>query len=61
MGFCSSYEEVLRFGKNAVSCVAPNMLGENIDVEDMTLLFSGANVDHNILTMVKGHFTGWAC
>ena len=59
MGFCSSYGKVLRFEKNAANCVAPNMLGENIDVEDTTLLFSGDNVDHSILMIDgKGTFHG---
>jgi 5'-3' exonuclease len=57
MGFCSSYGEVLRFEKNAADCVAPDMLGE--DIEDVTLLFAADNVDHNIATLDgKGTFHG---
>ena len=59
MGFCSYYGEVLRFEKNAANCVAPEMLGENINLLDMSLLFAGDNVDHNILTIDgKGAFHG---
>ena len=59
MGFCSSYGEVLRFEKNAADCVAPDMLGEDIDMADTTLLFAADNVDHNVLTIDgKGTFHG---
>ena len=59
MGFASSYKEVLRFEKNAADSVAPDMLADDIDVLDMTLLFAGDNVDHNILTIDgKGTFHG---
>ena len=59
MGFASSYNEVLRFEKNAADSVAPDMLADDIDVLDMTLLFAGDNVDHNILTIDgKGTFHG---
>ncbi len=59
MGFCSSYGEVLRFEKNAADCVAPDMLGEDIDMKDATLLFAADNVDHNVLTIDgKGTFYG---
>ena len=59
MGVASSYKEVLRFEKNAADSVAPDMLADDIDVLDMTLLFAGDNVDHNILTIYgKGTFHG---
>ena len=59
MGLCSSYGEVLRFEKNAADCVAPDMLGEDIDMADTTLLFAADNVDHNVLTIDgKGTFHG---
>ncbi|KAK3880068.1 hypothetical protein Pcinc_015407 [Petrolisthes cinctipes] len=51
MGFASSSKEVLRFEKNAADSVAPDTLVDDIDVLDMTLLFAGDNVDHNILTI----------
>ena len=59
MGFRSSYGEVLRFEKNAADCVAPDMLGEDIDMADTTLLFAADNVDHNVLTIDgRGTFHG---
>ena len=59
MGFCASYKEVLRFEKNAANCVAPDMLGEDIDPSSTALLFVGDNVDHNIITIDgKGTFHG---
>ena len=59
MGFCSSYKEVLRFEKNAANCVAPDLLGEDIDAPGTLLLFAGDNVDHNIRTLDgKGTFHG---
>ena len=59
MGFCASYKEVLRFEKNASNCVAPDMLGEDIDPSSTALLFVGDNVDHNIITIDgKGTFHG---
>ena len=59
MGFCSLSGEVLRFEKNAADCVAPDMLGEDIDMADTTLLFAADNVDHNVLTIDgKGTFHG---
>ena len=57
MGFCASYKEVLRFEKNAANCVAPDILGEDIDTSGTVLLFVGDNVDHNIRTLDgKGTF-----
>ena len=59
LGFCSSYSEVLRFEKNAACSNAPNVLGEAIDLLDVSMLFTGDNVDHNILTIDgKGTFHG---
>ena len=59
MGFSSSYGEVLRFEKNAASCVAPDILGKNVDLQDTTVLFAADNVDHNIITIDgKGTFHG---
>ena len=59
MGFCSSYAEAQRFEKNAANCVAGNILGEDADVSNKTLLFAADNVDHNILTIDgKGTFHG---
>lgn len=59
MGFASSYKEVLRFEKHTVDSVAPDMLADDTDVLDMTLLFAGDNVDQNILTIDgKGTFHG---
>ncbi len=50
---------MLRFEKNAADCVAPDMLGEDIDMKDATLLFAADNVDHNVLTIDgKGTFHG---
>ena len=59
MGFCSSYGEVLRFEKNAANSVPPDVLGDDIDQLDATLLFAADNVDHNIITIDgKGTFHG---
>ena len=59
MGYSSSYGEVLRFEKNAANCVTPDLLVEDIDESDILVLFSGDNVDHNILTIDgKGTFHG---
>lgn len=59
MGFASSYKEVLRFEKNAADSVAADMLADDTDMLDMTLLFAGDNVDYNILTIDgKGTFYG---
>ena len=59
MGFSSSYDEVLRFEKNAADTAATDILGENIDSGDVAILFVSDNVDHNILTIDgKGSFHG---
>ena len=59
MGFSSSYDEVLRFEKNAADTAATDILGENIDSGDVAMLFASDNVDHNILTIDgKGSFHG---
>ena len=59
MGFCSSYAELQRFEANAANCTAPNMLGNDIDESNTTVLFAADNVDHNILTIDgKGTFHG---
>ena len=59
MGYCSSYKEVLRFQKNSAAYVAPNVLGEDINLEETTALFAADNVDHNIITLDgKGTFHG---
>ena len=61
MGFCSSYAELQRFEANAANCNAPNMLGNDIDVSNTTVLFAADNVDHTVLTLMgRGHFMGWA-
>ena len=58
MGFCSSYTEVIRFEKNAADCVEPDVLGGNVDLLGMSVLFAD-NVDHNIITIDgKGTFHG---
>lgn len=50
---------MLRFQKNSTNSVAPDTLADDIDVQDMTLLFVGDNVDHSILTTDgKGSFHG---
>ncbi|KAG7178151.1 hypothetical protein Hamer_G003931 [Homarus americanus] len=51
MRFSSSYKQVMRFEKNAADSVAPDLLVDDIDLLDMTFLFAGDNVDHNILTI----------
>ena len=57
MGFCSSYTEVIRFEKNAADCVEPDVLGGDVDLLDMSVLFAADNVDHNIITIDgKGTF-----
>jgi 5'-3' exonuclease len=59
MGYCLSYGEVLRFEKNAASCIIPDLLVEGIDVVESSLLFAADNVDHNIQTIDgKGTFHG---
>ena len=59
MGFCSSYAEVLRFEKNAADCVEPDVLGGDVDLPEMSVLFAADNVDHNIITIDgKGTFHG---
>ncbi|KAJ8023883.1 hypothetical protein HOLleu_36450 [Holothuria leucospilota] len=59
MGYSSSYNEVLRLEKNAANCVTPDLLVEDIDRLDLSLLFAGDNVDHNIITIDgKGTFHG---
>ena len=59
MGFCSSYAEMQRFEMNAANCTAPIMLGNDIDVSNMAVLFATDNVDHIILTIDgKGTFHG---
>ena len=59
MGFCSSYTEVIRFEKNAADCVEPDVLGGDVDLLDMSVLFAADNVDHNIITIDgKGTFHG---
>ena len=59
MGFCSSYAEVIRFEKNAADCVELDVLGGNVDLLGMSVLFAADNVDHNIITIDgKGTFHG---
>lgn len=59
MGYCSSYSEVQRFENNAAAAIAPDMLGGDLDILDMALLFAADNVDHNIVTLDgKGTFHG---
>ena len=59
MGFCSSYAEVIRFEKNAADCVESDVLGGNVDLLGMSVLFAADNVDHNIITIDgKGTFHG---
>ena len=59
LGFCSSYTEVIRFEKNAADCVEPDVLGGDVDLLDMSVLFAADNVDHNIITIDgKGTFHG---
>ena len=59
LGFCSPYSESLRFEKNAACSNASNVLGEGIVLLDVSMLFTGDNVDHNILTIDgKGTFHG---
>ena len=59
MGFCSSYKEVIRFEKNAADCVEPDVLGGDVDLLEMSVLFAADNVDHNIITLDgKGTFHG---
>lgn len=58
MGFSSSYSEVQRLEVNAACSLAPDVLGD-MDILDMSLLFAGDNVDHNIVTLDgKGTFHG---
>ena len=59
MEFCSSYAEVIRFEKNAADCVEPDVLGGNVDLIGMSVLFAADNIDHNIITIDgKGTFHG---
>ena len=59
MGYCSSYSEVQTFENNAAAAIAPDMLGGDIDILEMALLFAADNVDHNIVTLDgKGTFHG---
>ena len=59
MGFCSSYKEVIRFEKNAADCVEPDVLGGDVDLLEMSVLFAADNVDHSIITLDgKGKFHG---
>ena len=59
MGFGSSYTEVIRFEKNAADCVEPDVLGGDVDLLDMSVLFAADNMDHNIITVDgKGTFHG---
>ena len=51
MGYCSSYSEVQTFENNAAAAIAPDMLGGDIDILEMALLFAADNVDHNIVTL----------
>ena len=59
MGFCCSYTEVIRFEKNAADCVEPDVLGGDVDLLEMSVLFAADNVDHNVITIDgKGTFHG---
>ena len=59
MGFASSYSEVQRFEMNAAYSLAPGALVGDIDILGQSLLFSGDNVDHNVITLDgKGTFHG---
>jgi len=58
MGFCCSYPEVIRFEKNAAD-VKSDVLCEDVDLLDMSMLFAADNVDHNVITLDgKGIFHG---
>ena len=59
MGYGSSYGEVLRFDKNTTTCVTRDLLVEDIDLLNLSLLFTGDNVDHNIIT-IDCKDTEWA-
>jgi hypothetical protein len=50
-GYCSSYSEVQKFENNAAAAIAPDMLGGDIDILEIALLFAADNVDHNIVTL----------
>ena len=55
MGFCFSYTEVIRFEKNAEDCVEPEVLGGDVEFQEMSVLFAADNVDHKVITIdVKG-------
>lgn len=59
MGFCASYHEVQRFEKNAAAVTTPDVLGEDVDILEMSLLFAADNVDHDTITLDgKGTFHG---
>ena len=59
MGLSSSYQEVLRFEKNAADVMASNILGTDLCKNESMLLFAADNVDHNIITIDgKGTFHG---
>ena len=59
MGFASSYPEVQRFKMNAARSLAPDALGGDMDILGRSLLFTGDNVDHDIITLDgKGTFHG---
>ncbi len=54
-----SVGEVIRFEKNAAHSVDPDVLGGDIDLLDLSVLFAADNVDHNIITIDgKGTFHG---
>ena len=45
------YTEVIRFEKNAADRVEPDVLGGDVDLLDMSVLFAADSVDHNIITI----------
>ena len=51
MGFRASYHEVQRFEKNLSAVTTPNVLGEEVDILEMFLLFAPDNVEDDTITL----------
>lgn len=62
MGFCCSYTQVIRFEKNATDCVEPDVLGGDVDLLEMSVVFAADNVERNVITIDgKGPWNGCHC
>ena len=59
IGFASSYPEVQKFEMNVTCSLALDVLGNDMDILGLSLLFAGDKVDHKIITLDgKGTFHG---